>query len=104
MDNRTFIFYKIERVACECASESIGVNLSATKLYEGKKRTTLAISVARQLAFLFMHDNFGISYRRISEHSKMTINSVMKCVRKAREYRFSDIVYKKVYKLIEERL
>lgn len=104
MDNRTFIFYKIERVACECVSESIGVNLSAAKLYEGKKRTTLAISVARHLAFLFMHDHYGISYVLIAERAKMGVKSVMKCVRKAREYRFSDIVYKKVYKKIEERL
>lgn len=73
-------------------------------IYLGRTKTTLAVSVARQLAFLLMHDNFGISYRRIAERSQMTVNAVMKCVGKAREYRFSDPVYKKVYLLMEKKL
>lgn len=104
MDNKEYIFQKIEKVACECVSEATGSTLPYAGIYSGHTKTTFTVSVARQLAFLFMHDHYGINYRRIAERAKMTVNAVMKCVGKAREYRFFDPVYNKVYQLMEERL
>lgn len=84
--------------------EAIGITVKDDCIYSVRKKTTLSVSVARQLAFLFMHDKYGISYRKIAGRANMTVNAVMKCVRKAREYRFTDNIYSIVYKLIDEKL
>lgn len=97
-------FSKLERIACRCASLATDSEISENEIYSGRTKTTLGISVARQMAFLFMHDHYGIRYRRIAEHAQMTIGAVMKNVRKARTYKFSDPVYKLVYNMMSEKL
>ena len=104
MDNNNYVFQKVEHIACECATEAMGSPVPDDCIYLGRTKTTLATSVARQLAFLFMHDHYGISYRRISERSRMTVNAVMKCVGKARRYRFTDPIYNRVYDMINNKL
>lgn len=104
MDNNEYIFRKVERIACECASVATSGTVLDTSIYSGKTKTSLGISIARQLAFLFMHDHYGISYRRISKRAQMTVNAVMKCVGKARQYRFTDPIYRSVYEMINNRL
>ena len=104
MNNNKYIFQKIEKIACCCASEATGGVLSESCIYSGRTKTTLVVSIARQLAFLFMHDHYGISYRHIAERSQMTVNAVMKCVGKARRYRFTDPVYNRVYDMINNKL
>lgn len=104
MDNNEFIFCKVEKTACECTSEIINNRISECDIYSGRTKTTLGVSIARQLAFLFMHDKYGISYRKIAGRANMTVNAVMKCVGKAREYRFTDNIYGIVYNLIDEKL
>lgn len=104
MDYNKRIFIKIEHTACECVSEAMGRAIQENDIYSGRTKTTLAVSVARQLAFLFMHDIYGISYRRIAERARMTTNAVMKCVGKARVYRFNDPIYNLVYDLMNKRL
>lgn len=98
------IFKKIEQTACACVTQTLKQDTHTHNLYLGRTKTTLAISVARQLAFLFMHDHYAISYHQIAQHANFTTNAVMKCVRKAREYRFSDPLYKDIYQKINNTL
>lgn len=104
MNNNNHIFQKVEHIACKCVTEAMGCHVSEDCIYSGRTKTTLAVSVARQLAFLFMHDHYGISYRRIAERAQMTVNAVMKCVGKARRYRFADPIYNRVYDMINSKL
>lgn len=104
MNNSNHIFQKIENIACKCVSETMDCSVMEDCIYSGHTKTTLAVSVARQLAFLFMHDHYGFSYRRIAERSQMTVNAVMKCVGKARRYRFTDPIYNRVYDMINNKL
>ncbi len=104
MTNREHVFCKIEHVACECAAFATNKQVPEADIYSGTTKTTLQISIARQLALLFMHDSYGISYKQISARSRMDIKSVMRCVRKAREFIFIDPIYSLVYKMMDERL
>lgn len=104
MTDYVHVFRRVEHAACECASIATSCQMSESEIYSGRTKTTLCVSVARQMAMLFMHDHYGISYRRIAERAQMTMESAMRCVRKAREYRFSDSIYGFVYDLMDERL
>lgn len=104
MPNYTYIYRKVEHITCECTSTVIGSDIAPDEMYMGRTKTAFGISVARQMAFMVMHDHYGINYRSIAEHSQMTIGTVMKCVRKARMYRFTDSVYSLVYNMIEDKL
>lgn len=98
------IFQEVEHIACESVSCVTNCKISESDMYLAKTKFTSCVSMARQLAFLFMHDHYGISYRHIAEHAKMTIGAIMKCVGKARIYRISDSTYSRAYKLMNERL
>ncbi len=98
------VFLKIEKVACECSSVATNAIVDISELYQGRTKTSTAISVARQMALLFMHDHYGISYRRIARRSNMKVESAIRCVRKAREWRFTDPIYGLVYQLMEDKL
>lgn len=104
MNNNNYVFQRVENIACKCVTEAMGCPVSEDCIYSGHTKTTLVVSVARQLAFLFMHDHYGISYRRIAERAQMTVNAVIKCVGKARRYRFSDPIYNLVYDMINSKL
>lgn len=104
MADNNHIFLKVEHAACECAAAATNCDISKSDIYSGRTKTTLGISLARQMAMMFMHDHYGINYRRIAERAHMTVGAVMKCVGKARRYRFSDPLYSLVYRLMDERL
>lgn len=98
------IFVKIEEACAHASSETTGTLVKPCNLYEGRGKTPFSVSMARALAFVFMHDHYGINYRRIAERSRMTVNAVMKCMVKARELRFIDPTYKECYERIEKML
>lgn len=94
------IFRKVEKAACRSASIVTGRKLDAEEIYSGKTKTMLHISIARSLAFLVMHDSYGIKYAAIAERAGMSEKAVMKSCAKARIYRFLDSTYKKTYESI----
>ena len=98
------IFDRVEQAACRCASNTTGRELSADEIYSGKTKTMLVVSVARSLTFVVLHDIYGITYRRIATRANMSEKAVMKSVAKARMYRFSDTIYNRAYKLINQEL
>lgn len=98
------IFSKVETVCCKCASRTTGNKVDVSEMYIGKTKTSLVVSVARSLALMIMHDIYGITYRRIATRANMSEKAVMKSVAKARMYRFSDPVYNRAYKLINQEL
>ena len=98
------IFSKVETVCCKCASRTTGNKVDVTEMYIGKTKTMLVVSVARSLTFVVLHDIYGITYRRIAARADMSEKAVMKSVAKARTYRFSDPIYNRAYKLINQEL
>ncbi len=98
------VFAKIEETCAHASSETTGTLVKPCKLYEGRGKTPFPVSLARALAFVFMHDHYGINYRQIAERSQMTVNAVMKCMAKARELRFTDPAYKDCYERIDKML
>ena len=98
------IFSKAESVCSKCAMEATGRSFNVSELYSGKTKTMLVVSVARSLTFVVLHDIYGITYRRIATRANMSEKAVMKSVAKARMYRFSDPVYNRAYKLINQEL
>ena len=98
------IFSKVETVCCKCASRTTGNKVDVSEMYIGKTKTSLVVSVARSLTFVVLHDIYGITYRRIAARANMSEKAVMKSVAKARMYRFSDPVYNRAYKLINQEL
>ena len=98
------IFSKAESVCSKCAMEATGRSVNVSELYSGKTKTMLVVSVARSLTFVVLHDIYGITYRRIATRANMSEKAVMKSVAKARMYRFSDPIYNRAYKLINQEL
>ena len=98
------IFSKVETVCCKCASRTTGNKVDVSEMYIGKTKTSLVVSVARSLTFVVLHDIYGITYRRIAARANMSEKAVMKSVAKARTYRFSDPIYNRAYKLINQEL
>lgn len=94
------IFDKVEMAACNCATEVTRVNVKPEDIYSGKTKTTLAVSIARSMAFMVMHDSYGIKYSLIAKRAGMSEKAVMKSTAKARAFRFSDYYYKKTYELM----
>lgn len=98
------VYKKIEEACVSASGEITGTEVHACNIYVGRTKTPLAISMARALAFVFMHDVYAVNYRKIAERSSMSVRAVMRCAAKARELRFIDPVYRKCYELIENRL
>lgn len=98
------IFDKVEKAACKCATATTGNFVDVTEIYFGKTKTSLAVSVARSLAFMIMHDTYGIKYQAIAQRADMSEKAVMKSTAKARIYRFSDPIYNRTYELISNQL
>ena len=98
------IFSKAESVRSKSSMEATGRSSNASEIYSGKTKTMLVVSVARSLTFVILHDIYGITYRRIATRANMSEKAVMKSVAKARMYRFSDPIYNRAYKLINQEL
>ena len=94
------IFDKVEQVACSCTTEATKTKVTTDEIYSGKTKTTLAVSIARSMALMVMHDSYGIKYSLIAKRAGMSEKAVMKSTAKARTFRFYDYYYKKTYELI----
>lgn len=101
------IFKHIESVCCECAEAVLSTNVRPEVLYSDRK-PTLATSVARGIAFMIMHDFYGIRYSVIAWHARMNVNSIIHKVISTRTYVYSsyygDSIYKNVHSLVMEKL
>ena len=98
------IFDRVEYVTCKCVSAVTGRSMDKDEIYSGKTKTLLQVGIARSIAFMVMHDTYGIHYSRIAQRAGMSDKAVMKSTAKARIYRFSDPVYRMAYELIMNRL
>lgn len=98
------IFDKVETIACVCAEASTGQKVERTDIKEKTVRPSFVIFLAKSLTMMTAHDCYGIPYKKIAKHMDMNIISVMNAVRKARERRFFDPVYKHCHELMQTRL
>ena len=98
------IFDRVEFVTCTCVSAVTGRNMNKDEIYSGKTKTLLQVSIARSIAFMVMHDTYGIRYSKIAHRAGMSDKAVMKSTARARIYRFSDPIYKRTYELMMNML
>lgn len=94
----------IESVSVRYASLMTGDEIQIQQLYKGVTKVRASVSLARRMAFLFMHDQYGISYSNIAKWSGFTQNAVIHAVMKARVLRFIDRLYMTTYNLINKNL
>lgn len=97
------IFKHVEEVACECTGATTKP-VTTENLYKGVTKTPLNVSLARSLAMMVLHDIYAMTYREIATRAGMTVRAAMRLTANAREFVFSDEIYKKTYHLIIQKL
>ena len=100
----TMAFEKVENVVCESIITLYDVNITPQEIYRPTTKPHKFIALARYMIFLFLRDNYAMSYKNIARHANMKENSVIHNVAKARILRFTDKNFAKLYSLIKNSI
>jgi len=97
-----------EELVCQCVSKVLledgRAPVDIVELYHGKTNIPLGRAIARNVVFDILHNKYGFSYSVISQRASMGLTSVMRCVRKSIQMRNTDVLYIRVYELVDKKL
>ena len=102
--NMTSAFERVEKVVCFSIETLFEENISVQDIYNQTTKPHKYIALARYMCFLFLRDNYAMSYKNIARHANMKENSVIHNVAKARILRFTDKNFAKLYSLIKNSI
>lgn len=98
----TLVCEAVNRIFMELRPEAAHVSVNV--LYNKKGNIPLPVATARHFCFRLLHDRYGLPYSVIAQRAGMNVSSVIKKVRKVRLMVFTDVIYRKVDKYINEKL
>lgn len=98
----TLVCEAVNRIFMELRPEAAHVSVNV--LYNKKGNVPLPVATARHFCFRLLHDRYGLPYSVIAQRAGMNVSSVIKKVRKVRLMVFTDEIYRKVDKYINEKL